>query len=300
MMRYKYRSSAQFSSVTEAVRDLYGSARTIADRRPVSGGDINDAYALVLDDGTALFMKSNSAAALPFFLAEADGLSAIRRTGAIRTPQVLGIGEDGTRSFLLLEYIRCGSRVRDYWEAFAWELAGMHGAKTDPETGFGFYEDNFIGSNRQINTPHSTWIAFFRDCRLQPQIQKAEKYFDAGDRRQIRSLLDHLDRYLTEPEKPSLLHGDLWGGNYMTGDDGKAWLIDPAAYYGHPEADLAMTQLFGGFSPDFYEAYREAADLESGYADRRDLYNLYHLLNHLNLFGSGYLPSVRSILRRYA
>ena len=86
----------------------------------------------------------------------------------------------------------------------------------------------------------------------------------------------------------------------MTGDDGKAWLIDPAAYYGHPEADLAMTQLFGGFSPDFYEAYREAADLESGYADRRDLYNLYHLLNHLNLFGSGYLPSVRSILRRYA
>ena len=103
----------------------------------------------------------------------------------------------------------------------------------------------------------------------------AEKYFDAGDRRQIRSLLDHLDRYLTEPEKPSLLHGDLWGGNYMTGDDGKAWLIDPAAYYGHPEADLAMTQLFGGFSSDFYEAYKEAADLESGYADRRDLYNLY-------------------------
>ena len=112
--------------------------------------------------------------------------------------------------------------------------------------------------------------------------------------------MSHLDLYLPEPGRPSLIHGDLWAGNQITGNDGKVWLIDPAVYYGHPEADLAMTELFGGFSERFYRAYREITGLDPGYPDRRDLYNLYHLLNHLNLFGSGYLGSVQRILDRYA
>ena len=115
----------------------------------------------------------------------------------------------------------------------------------------------------------------------------------------MQHLLDHLDRYLTEPSFPSLLHGDLWGGNFVTGPDGYAWLIDPAVYVGHAEADLAMTELFGGFSPLFYDEYKAAYDILPGYADRRDLYNLYHMLNHLNLFGRGYLPEVLWILNRY-
>ena len=109
----------------------------------------------------------------------------------------------------------------------------------------------------------------------------------------------NLDRYLVEPEKPSLVHGDLWSGNFITGSDGQAWLIDPAVYVGHAEADLAMTELFGGFHPRFYAAYREVNPLQPGYEQRRDLYNLYHLLNHLNLFGRGYLSSVLRILSRY-
>ena len=116
----------------------------------------------------------------------------------------------------------------------------------------------------------------------------------------MQSLLDHLDQYLTEPAFPSLLHGDLWGGNFVTGPDGHAWLIDPAVYVGHFEADLAMTELFGGFKRAFYDAYREANEIPPGYYDRRDLYNLYHLLNHLNLFGGSYLAPVRDTLRRYA
>ena len=110
----------------------------------------------------------------------------------------------------------------------------------------------------------------------------------------------HLDRFLEEPERPSLVHGDLWSGNMITGNDGKGWLIDPAVYYGHPEVDIAMTELFGGFPRAFYEAYEDTGMLQPGYGDRRDLYNLYQLLNHLNMFGRGYLPEVRRILKRYA
>jgi fructosamine-3-kinase len=127
----------------------------------------------------------------------------------------------------------------------------------------------------------------------------ADDYFTADDRRKIIRLLDHLDRYLTEPARPALVHGDLWSGNMIVGNDGKGWLIDPAVYFGHPEADLAMTELFGGFSARFYAGYREAFPPAYGYEDRRDLYNLYHLLNHLNLFGGGYLYSVKSVISRY-
>ena len=201
-------------------------------------------------------------------------------------------------SFLLLEYISGSGNIKGYWEIFAEELAAMHDA--DVSGSYGFWHDNWIGAREQINTLHGRWIDSFRDCRLKPQFDAAGKYLSAEDRRSAEYLLSHLERYLIEPGKPSLVHGDLWSGNMITGNDGKGWLIDPAAYYGCPEVDLAMTELFGGFPGRFYDAYKEAGCLELGYADRRDLYNLYQLLNHLNMFGSGYLPSVKRILRRYA
>lgn len=179
----------------------------------------------------------------------------------------------------------------------------MHRADMEnlsPDGRFGLLHDNYIGSNRQINKPSVSWIAFFRDSRLEPQFRKADVWFDSHDRKAVSSLLDHLDNYLPEPDFPSLLHGDLWNGNYLVGNDGSAWLIDPAAYVGCFEADIAMTELFGGFPRDFYAAYNEVNPLSPDYEDRRDLYNLYHLLNHLNLFGGSYLGSVRSIIRRYA
>ena len=299
-MRSDLHRAGEYSSLTEAICDLYGPERTVRDRRPVSGGDINDAYTLMLDDGSVLFMKSNTASAFDMFRAEAAGLAAIRATGTIRTPGVLAAGEDGSRSFLLMEYLQGGRRIRDYWETFADELAMMHKAETDPEIGYGFARDNYIGSGKQINTPHSKWIPFFRDCRLAPQLHAAKGYFSAEDLNRAEYILAHLDRFLEEPERPSLVHGDLWSGNMITGNDGKGWLIDPAVYYGHPEVDIAMTELFGGFPRAFYEAYEDTGMLQPGYGDRRDLYNLYQLLNHLNMFGRGYLPEVRRILKRYA
>lgn len=144
------------------------------------------------------------------------------------------------------------------------------------------------------------WITFFRERRLLPQIQMAQRYFDSGTRRKCDRLLEHLGDYLEEPAFPSLIHGDLWSGNAVCGPDGKAWILDPAVYVGHFEAELAMTELFGGYPAAFYGAYREMNLYDAGYRDRRDLYNLYHLLNHLNLFGFSYLNSVQNILNRYA
>ena len=264
---------------------------------PVSGGDINDAFRLTLADGRRIFMKANRGHGPAFFRAEAEGLEAIRRTGAIGVPGVIGIGEDRQYgSFLLIDWIEPAQRKRDFWETFGRSLAQMHNAPVQAR--FGWNGDNFIGATPQVNAPRDSWVRFFRDCRLEPQFRRAAQYFDASARRQADWLMDHLDEFLVEPPHPSLLHGDLWSGNFVTGGDGQAWLIDPAAYVGHAEADLAMTELFGGFHPDFYAAYREVSPLQPDYAQRREVYNLYHQLNHLNLFGGGYLPSVLEILRR--
>lgn len=293
----------KYTSLAEAIRSICGQQRTITDKSPVFGGDINEAFRLTLDDGTSLFMKANAPNLLPAFEAEEAGLQAIAGTGAIGTVRVLGIGTDpGGFSFLLQEFVTPRKKNRNYWERLGAELYAMHSAPMPAKKegdGFGFGADNFIGSRRQKNTWTNEWISFFRDCRLRPQLKVAERYLDQRDRKLADSLLDHLDQYLIEPKAPSLIHGDLWAGNVMTGSDGRAWIIDPAAYYGHPEADLAMTELFGGFSPDFYDSYFACAKMEAGYQDRKDIYNLYHLLNHLNLFGVSYLSSVERILRRY-
>ena len=290
----------QFSSLQDALRNLFGANLKAVNR--ISGGDINDAYELILTTGERVFMKSNRRSDTSFFTAEAEGLSAIAQTGTIGTPSVLGFGTDADRTFLLLEFIEENSRTADYWETFGRELAKMHMAEMkEYVTGgvYGFNSNNYIGHSKQINTPHNDWIGFFRDCRLDVQFRMAEKYFDTSECIQINRLLERLDTLLIESEYPSLLHGDLWSGNFMVGADGKAWLIDPAVYIGHAEADIAMTELFGGFSDTFYSAYREVAPMQAGYEDRRDLYNLYQLLNHLNMFGGSYLSSVRRIIKRY-
>ena len=271
----------------------------------LSGGDINVALKLTLDDGSHVFMKMNEEENASFFRAETQGLAAIAGSGAIGTPRVLGRtqkGGPGGYSCLLLTVVSEKKRIPGDFETFGRELAAMHRADTTalvPGGGFGFFCDNYIGAGVQYNKPHKSWITFFRDRRLMPQIEATAGYFTAEERKRAVSLLDHIGDFLVEPERPSLLHGDLWAGNVITGDDGKAWLIDPAVYVGHAEADLAMTELFGGFAPEFYHAYREAAPLQPGYEHRRDLYNLYHLLNHLHLFGHAYLPAVKRVMEKY-
>ncbi len=293
----------QFSSLDQALHSLFGNNVKITDRKQVAGGDINEAYRLTLSDGMHIFMKSNQGKSVSFFQREAEGLAAIAETGAISTPQVFGCGtgENGG-AFLLLEFVESRRPGKDYQEILAQQLARMHQSRTENfVTGgiYGFVQDNYIGANPQVNTPCKSWTEFFRDCRLKPQFLQASDYFGKEEWKKITELLERTGEILTEPEYPSLIHGDLWAGNVMTGSDGLAWLTDPAACVGHREADLAMTELFGGFSGKFYEAYREAASLQPGYEKRRDFYNLYHLLNHLNLFGRSYLSSVRRIVEEY-
>ena len=292
-----------YDSLREAVRAVCGEGITVRSRVPSTGGDINRGWTLALSDGGRIFMKENRRENLGFFTAEAKGLEVIRQTGAVRVPEVLALGTDGENACLLLEDIEPGRGGRASSEELGRGLARMHRADTKalvPGGKFGFSEDNYIGAGAQINTPKQTWREFFIRCRLLPQFRRAEEYFDRPERKRIEAFLTNVGRHLTEPEKPALLHGDLWAGNTMTDRDGRPWLIDPAAYVGHPEADLAMTELFGGFDRAFYDAYREEAGIDPGYEDRRELYNLYHLLNHLNLFGRGYLQAVRGMLRRYA
>ena len=295
-----------YKSLAEALVSLFGNGVKVMRTDRLSGGDINKAYALHLNEGSVVFMKANEKKNAGFFVSEAKALAAIASTSTIGTPKVLCTGtddgEDVGYSFLFLEYISSGKMRNDYWQVLANELSAMHKAPTDKilsDKKFGFLEDNYIGAGNQINTPSDNWIDFYRDARLAPQFNKADSYFDDEDRKLNSKLLERLDEFLVEPERPSLLHGDLWAGNVMSGPDGKAWLIDPASYIGHAEADLAMTELFGGFSEEFYSSYKEAFPLVDGYEQRRDLYNLYHLLNHLNLFGSNYLNPVKSIVREY-
>ncbi len=295
-----------YNSLASALVSLFGSSVAIAHTDRVSGGDINKAYALSLNTDDRIFMKANAKENEGFFIAEAAGLSAIAATEAIETPKILCSGtDDGEQvgySFLLMNFIESGKKRKDYWETFGRELAALHQADSSPFVSggsFGFLQDNFIGARPQANESNGSWISFFRDSRLAPQFKAADSYFSSADRARITKLLDHLEDFLVEPEKPSLLHGDLWGGNVLCGPAGKAMLIDPAAYVGHAEADLAMTELFGAFPSAFYAAYREARPLQAGYEERRDLYNLYQLLNHLNLFGPSYLGAVQSIVGEY-
>ncbi len=292
----------EFGSLTEAIEELFGGGISIIKKRPVSGGDINQAFVLELSNGEQIFMKANSRKNLGFFRAEAEGLQAMRSTNTVKVPAVLAIGTDSSSAFLLLEHLAEGKGSRASSEELGRTLALMHLADTErfvPNGKYGFYCDNYIGASEQSNQPMDNWIDFFMQRRLMPQFEKASGWFGKDEQRDFDSFLGKLPQVLSEPAQPSLLHGDLWAGNYLIDQAGAPWLIDPAVYVGHAEADLAMTELFGGFDQAFYDAYRSVAGIDSGYRDRRDLYNLYHLLNHLNLFGSGYLYSVRSIVRRY-
>ncbi len=291
-----------FGSLKEAVSLAKGKGITVEKKQAVHGGDANDAYRLVLSDGSILFLKVNSISNADFFRAEAEGIAAIKSTGAVRVPDIYAIGTDDGSSFLLMEHIERAWMGQGFWEALGHNLSSMHRADTTSFVSGGKYglnSDNYIGAGKQKNTPKSSWIEFFSECRLRPQFELAAGYFDSRTIKMANRLLDGLDRFLFEPDKPSLLHGDLWSGNFMSDENGRPMLIDPAVYIGCSEADIAMTELFGGFDRRFYESYFEAEGQIPGYSDRRDLYNLYHLSNHLNLFGSAYLPSVVRTIEKY-
>jgi len=264
---------------------------------PVSGGDINRAFR-IRTPYRSVFVKVNSDAPPHMFERESDGLATLRAADTLRVPQVIGSGETATETFLVLEWIDSGSPRPSFATQFGESLAELHRHSSER---FGLDRDNFIGSLPQSNTRTSSWLDFFRDQRLGAQLDIARRTgaLPAQILHRADKLLERLDRRLPERSTPSLLHGDLWGGNYMIGSNGEPVLIDPAVYYGDREIEIAFTQLFGGFGSSFYEAYRASWPLPDGYPERRDLYNLYPLLVHANLFGGGYVSRVDAVVRRY-
>ena len=285
--------------VLDALRPHVGAVRRA---EAVGGGCIANATRIDAEHGR-FFLKWSSGEAGRTFEAEAAGLRALREAGApLLIPEVIAV-ENVTRlrpGFLLMEWVESGTEGGSFWCDFGEGLAALH-RHTSADGEYGFETGNFIGRLPQQNDWRGRWPDFFRSQRLAPQIEMARpnggwnpSWDDLADR-----LLDRLADLLPDAPPASVLHGDLWSGNFLPISDGRAALIDPATYYGHREADLAMSELFGGFDRRFYDAYRAAWPLEPGYEERREVYNLYHLVNHLNHFGAGYASSVERVLRRF-
>ncbi len=292
------------ADIEEAVGKTTGTPAKVVSMQSAGGGCINNASVLDLEDGRRFFLKWNPSPLPKMFEREAEGLQALADTETLRVPRPVCTAIDldsNSTPFIVMEYVHKGKKGKRFFETFGHQFAQLHQkARSDR---FGFRHDNYLGSTPQPNTWKHDWVEFWRESRLGHQLQLAREngLSDARFNRLGDNLLNRLDHWIGEPdEPPCLLHGDLWGGNYLSDDSGNPVLIDPAAYYGRREADLAMTLLFGGFDRAFYDAYREAWPLADGSDARLDIYKLYHLLNHLNLFGSSYRGNCMSILNRYA
>lgn len=263
----------------------------------VGGGDIGESHAATLGGGDRVFVKHYPASPPEAVRLEADGLRWLAEPAVVPVAAVRGFDE--AARVLVLDWIEPGPETKQGDADFGRALAVLH--QTDALV-FGHVADNFIGSLPQSNHDHDTWAAFYGAERIAPQIQRAiaTKHLDASDARLADALIDRLDDLFAPAEPPSRLHGDLWGGNRLCDREGRGWLIDPAAYAGHREMDLAMMRLFGGFSRAVFDAYAEQFPLAAGAADRVELCQLYPVLVHVNLFGGGYVDSARRILRHFA
>ncbi|MGZ3895703.1 MAG: fructosamine kinase family protein [Flavisolibacter sp.] len=265
---------------------------------PVGGGSINQTIR-VSAGGRLFFCKINSATKFPqLFQREQSGLALLRKQDLIRVPDVLDLFEGLGCQFLLLEWIRQGERTPAFWKKFGAQLAALHQVR-GPQ--FGGPEDNYMGSLPQSNTPEEDWTSFFIRRRLEPMIQRCleGKLLTATHQKKFERLYHELPGIFDRDQMPSLVHGDLWSGNFMCDDHQQPVLIDPAVYYGHPAVDLGMTRLFGGFPQAFYEAYQYFAPLSFGREEEWAVCNLYPLLIHLFLFGSSYLPQIIQTLDKF-
>ena len=262
----------------------------------VSGGCINEAYCIA-DGNQRFFIKINSTDTLPMFEAEAAGLKEIFNSRTLRVPTPICWGKNDRHAWLVLEYLDMNHSSRRDAVALGSGLAAMHRICAEQ---FGWQCNNTIGATPQINSNSSNWIQFWRTNRLGYQLQLANNNGYTGKLQKLgEQLMNQMDTFFTEvTPAASLLHGDLWSGNYGFDATGQPVLFDPAVYYGDRETDIAMTELFGGFPTAFYAAYREVYPLVSGYETRKTLYNLYHILNHLNLFGGSYLRQAEQMTNK--
>lgn len=280
------------------IEPLYGAK--VETSFATSGGSINQTQVLTLTNGQRVFLKQNPSPPTDFFLAETRGLKLLAQAkNGPRIPKPIAVQSGSRPTFLLLEYIESAPEDENFAEQLARSLAELHRMSQEH---YGLDHDNYIGITPQKNTLGKDGVVFFRDQRIdfQRKLARQSGLLPVAIDKKLDSLCDDLAKFLNiSGEKPALIHGDLWSGNYFSDNEGKPCIFDPAVYYGLREADLAMTELFGRLPQRFYDAYQEDFPMNPGYQERKDLFNVYHLLNHLNIFGSSYLSSVQQVVKRY-
>ncbi len=293
-----FHQTTDWENIAKHISETLGQTFQIQNGRKISGGCINDSYQL---EGSSqnYFVKLNHTQYQDMFAAEAAGLTELGKAKAIKVPKPLCWGATSNHAYLVMEYLALHSDSHSGSSALGEQLALLH-RKTLPQ--FGLHRDNYIGSTPQVNTLENKWVTFWQNHRLDFQLKLAARNGYVGKKLQNKGeqLIAEVDQFFTNYQpQPSLLHGDLWSGNYDIATDTQGAhpvIYDPAVYYGDREADMAMTELFGGFPRRFYEAYQGTWSLDSGYPTRKVLYNLYHILNHLNLFGGGYLGQAEGMI----
>jgi len=283
-----------FGSIATAIGEHTEIPFTALTVKPVRGGSIHRASHLA-DGLRSFFVKTGGIAAAPMFAAEAQGLQALAAAAVVPTPTFIALGQTGSEAFLVLEYLELTAWNASGGAALGKALAQLHRISGES---FGWAGDNFIGMTPQHNAPHPGWPYFFGERRLRPQLQLALQ--NGMARTLVTKGHGVIERsgglFVDYQPQPSLLHGDLWSGNAAQTGDGLPVIFDPACYYGDRETDIAMAELFGGFPVSFYAAYRAAWPLDRGYEARKPLYNLYHILNHFNLFGAAYLGQAQRMI----
>ena len=273
-----------WTQISQHISETTGKPFTVERQKSVSGGCINQGYCLIGSD-IKYFVKINHASKVEMFAAEALGLKEMAQTQTIRVPKPICWGMTERSSYIVLEWLEFGSSHNSAWEEMGIKLAKMHNYQG--ENKFGWSENNTIGSTPQVNNWTDTWSDFFANHRIGFQLKLANR--KGGNFGNYNQIVDKVRQILASIEpQHSLVHGDLWSGNVAVTDAGEPVILDPATYYGDREVDLAMTELFGGFPAAFYRGYNEVFPLDKGYKKRKTLYNLYHILNHFNLFGGGY------------
>jgi fructosamine-3-kinase len=283
-----------WTEIAQAISREIEQEFAIANTKSVSGGCINQGYRVSSKDRT-YFVKLNDVSNVKMFAAEALGLKQMYATKTITVPQPICWGTAANSSYLVLQWLDLGSGSNQSWTEMGRQLAAMHRVGTSKD--FGWSRNNTIGSTPQINTWMDNWADFFAEQRIGYQLKLAKRR--GGNFPELNRVVDLVRNKLTERQpQASLVHGDLWSGNAAISSDGAPIILDPATYYGDRETDLAMTELFGGFPTAFYHGYNEAWSLDSGYGQRKSIYNLYHVLNHFNLFGGGYANQAQTIIQR--
>lgn len=290
--------------ISEIVQSCLGSQAIVRQSQTLAGGDMSAAYKVSLQDHQQFVLKLGTSADLEMFQAEKSGLEQLAAAANIlQIPRVVAAEQWQGYSYILMQYFSKGQPKSDFTQQLAKGLAELHQAASSHGK-YGFGRATFCGRTRQNNVWEANWVNFFRENRLDLQVDLLKKnnlvLVDVSFLGDYEILREELDNLLPDHPLPCLLHGDLWSGNVISGDHGQPALIDPAVYYGHNETDIAFSRLFGGFGNDFYQAYQEILPFESGYLERFNLYNIYHLLNHANLFYSrSYLSQGHQLMKRF-